>query len=123
MLVGSGVELLHRAEVGDPGMAGTRCRKLPQNDVAGADEHYVHVTGDGRVAECFVFPVGSTAGSVVEASATLGYKYLGCTVVPHRSSNGQCAGAVLWPTACSTKSSTELGAGTFRVPVGSAMMR
>jgi len=48
---------------------------LPQGDVAGASEHYEHVTGDVRVAECFEFQVGSTAESVVETSTTLGYGY------------------------------------------------
>jgi len=52
----------------------------PQGDVASTGERYEHVTGDGRVAKCFEFQVGSTARSIVEASANLGYGYLGCNV-------------------------------------------
>jgi len=76
----SGVGLLRGAEARGPGVAGAWCWRLPQGDAAGAGEHYVHVTGDGRVAECFEFQIESMAGSVVEASATLGYGYPGCTV-------------------------------------------
>ena len=47
--------------------------------------NYEHVSWDGWVTDCFEFPVGSMAESIVEASTTLGYGiygYLGCTVVP-----------------------------------------